>query len=67
VRPESLALGGEGTPARVESSAFEGGSWIHRLCVDGTELRALAPRPFAAGETVRVRLAGEARVLAEEG
>jgi len=67
VRPESIALGDEGAPARVETSAFDGGAWMLRLSLNGAEVRALASRPLSPGDTVRVRLSGEARVLPEEG
>ncbi|HET6201339.1 MAG TPA: ABC transporter ATP-binding protein [Planctomycetota bacterium] len=63
VRPDAVAIGDQGAAAEVASCAFAAGRWLHRLLLDGLEVRAVGPRPAAPGARVRLAIAGEALVL----
>ncbi len=64
--PTSVAIGETGAEARVTACTFALGQWLHRLALDGLEVRALGARPAPLGSTVRLSIAGEARVLPNE-
>ncbi len=66
LRPEQVALGEDGTPARIDVAHFHGGAWRFVARVGDVHVEGRSPTRVEPGADVRVKIEGKAAVISKE-